>query len=44
VWIATEDGLVKKDKDAWTVYTTANSPLLHNTIQSIDLDAAGNVC
>ena len=43
VWIATDEGLVKKDGDAWTVYTTANAPLLHNSIMSVDLDAAGHV-
>src|SRR6185369_2480975 len=43
VWIATDQGLVKKDGDAWTVYTTANAPLLHNSIMSVDLDAAGHV-
>ena len=43
VWIATDAGLVKKDGDAWTVYTTANAPLVHDSIQSIDLDARGHV-
>lgn len=43
VWIATDEGLVKKDGDAWTVYTTANAPLLHNSIMSVDVDAAGHV-
>lgn len=43
VWIATDSGLVKKAGDSWTVYTTANAPLLHNTIQRIDLDASGHV-
>lgn len=43
VWIATDRGLVKKQGDSWTVYTTANSPLLHNVIREVELDSQGAV-
>ena len=43
VWIATDGGLVRKVGDAWTVYTTANSPLLTNSVRNIALDSQGRV-
>lgn len=43
VWIATNGGLVKKVGDSWTIYTQANSPLLHNEIRQIELDSQGHV-
>lgn len=43
VWIATDQGLVRKLGESWTIYTTANSPLLHNAIRNIALDGDGHV-
>ena len=43
VWMATEAGLVRKNGDDWTVYTTANSPLLHNGVSSVALAPNGDV-
>ena len=43
VWLATYGGLVHYDGDTWTVYNTSNSPLLHNKVTDIDLDADGHV-
>ncbi len=42
-WIATGNGLVHWDSGVAQVYTTANSPLLHNTIADLDVDSAGHV-
>ncbi|RMF77486.1 MAG: hypothetical protein D6744_11300, partial [Planctomycetota bacterium] len=43
VWMATGNGLVRKDGNVWTIYNTSNSPLLHNIIRNIALDSQGNV-
>ncbi len=43
VWIATDQGLVKKDGDTWTIYNTDNAPLLHNVIRNIDIDSTGHI-
>ena len=43
VWIATDQGLVKKDGDIWTIYNTENAPLLHNVIRNIDIDSTGHI-
>jgi ligand-binding sensor domain-containing protein len=43
VWIATGNGLARKDGDQWTIYNAANSPLILNNIRSIDLDSQGHV-
>jgi len=43
VWIATDGGLVRRQGNAWTIYTTANAPLLHDGIRNIDLDSEGHV-
>jgi ligand-binding sensor domain-containing protein len=42
-WIATDQGLVKKQGDTWTIYTTANAPFLHNEIREVELDSQGNL-
>jgi len=43
VWIATNGGLVRRAGNEWKVYDASNSPLLHNVVQNIDLDADGRV-
>lgn len=43
VWLATDQGLVKKDGNTWTIFNTDNAPLLHNVIRNIDIDSAGNI-
>ena len=43
VWIATDEGLVKKDGDVWTVFNTSNAPFLHNSILNIDLAPNGHL-
>jgi len=42
-WIATDIGLVRWKDGVIKTWTTANSPLLHNTIMSLDLAADGSV-
>ena len=42
-WIATGNGLVHLKDGVQKVYTTANAPLLHNVIASVDLDLDGHV-
>ncbi len=43
VWMATNNGLVRKQGDSWTVYTVANAPFLHNVIREVELDSRGHV-
>jgi sugar lactone lactonase YvrE len=35
VWMATDDGLARREGETWTIYSSANSPLLHNKIRNI---------
>ncbi len=42
-WIATDDGLVRWKDGALTTWTASNSPLLHDTIRSLDVAADGSV-
>jgi ligand-binding sensor domain-containing protein len=49
VWIASEGGLTRFDRDAktpqtmWHTYNAANSPLIMNSVGSIDMDSQGNI-
>ncbi len=43
VWIATREGLVRKEGASWIVYDSSNSPLLHDEIRNIALDSQGHV-
>jgi hypothetical protein len=42
-WIATDAGLLKKDGDQWTKWTTANAPFLHNQITDVFVAPNGDV-
>jgi len=42
-WIATGNGLVHLKDGVQRLYTTANAPLLHDVIASVDLDGDGHV-
>jgi ligand-binding sensor domain-containing protein len=42
-WIATDQGLVKKQDTTWTVYNTSNSGIPSDYIVSVNVDPMGNV-
>lgn len=42
-WFATSVGIRKFDGREWTVYDTSNSPLPHNSINTVLVDRKGNV-
>ena len=42
IWVGTYDGLLKFDGETWEVYTTSNSGLQDDRIESIAIDSYGN--
>jgi ligand-binding sensor domain-containing protein len=42
-WIATDDGLAKKDGETWTIYNTSNAPFVHNQIDDVFVAPNGNI-
>ncbi len=43
VWMATDDGLVKKVGDEWTLYDMTNAPFVHNTVSEVELAPNGDL-
>jgi ligand-binding sensor domain-containing protein len=43
IWLATDEGLVAYAQDEATLYTTENSPLLDNRIETLAVDGSGAV-
>ncbi len=42
LWLATEAGIVEYDRTFWTIYSTANTPLISNSIRTITIDKHNN--
>jgi ligand-binding sensor domain-containing protein len=43
VWIGTDKGLIKFDKNIFTIYNTSNSPLAEDVVWAISIDESNNL-